>query len=143
MSSLFRNVPFLASLEMTLFLLICCCPWGVRRSGALRRGLCGAFRAQRRRTPQEVMTLAIDSVAAASFSARSLAARDDPAQAYSLPAWLTRDAPHLPRLALWVVELPDLRSPCVFRGSALPPRHPPTHRSRPWLASVLNACSAA
>jgi len=31
------------------------------------------------------MTLAIDSVAAASFSARSLAARDDPAQAYSLP----------------------------------------------------------
>src|SRR6266403_489068 len=36
MSSLFRSVPFL---------LICCCPWGVRRSEALRRGLCGAFRA--------------------------------------------------------------------------------------------------
>ena len=75
---------FQASLEMSLF-LICCCPWGVRRSEALRRGLCGAFRAKRRRTPQRVMTLAIDSVAAASFSARSLAARDDPAQTYSLP----------------------------------------------------------
>ena len=31
-----------------------CCRWGVRRSAALRRGLCGAFRAQRRRTPQRV-----------------------------------------------------------------------------------------
>jgi hypothetical protein len=30
-SNLFRNVPFL---------LICCCRWGVRRSEALRRGLC-------------------------------------------------------------------------------------------------------
>src|SRR5882762_502754 len=44
-SNLFRNVPFLTSLEVSPFLLICCCPWGDRRSEALRRGLCGAFRA--------------------------------------------------------------------------------------------------
>jgi hypothetical protein len=44
MSNLFRNVPFLTSLEVSPFLLICCCPWGDRRSEALRRGLCGAFR---------------------------------------------------------------------------------------------------
>jgi hypothetical protein len=45
LSKLFRNVPILTSLELSPFLLICFCPWGVRRSEALRRGLCGAFRA--------------------------------------------------------------------------------------------------
>ena len=67
MSSLFRNVPFPTSLEVSLFVLICCCRWGVCRSEALRRGLCGAFRAKRRRTPQRGLSLAIPSTSAASF----------------------------------------------------------------------------
>src|SRR3977135_3322023 len=85
LSSLFRNVPFLTLIEVSPFLLICCCRWGVRRSEALRRGLCGAFRAKRRRTPQRVVTLVIDSTSATSFSAHS-AARGDPAQVYFLSA---------------------------------------------------------
>src|SRR5260370_1199326 len=85
-SNLFRNVPFLTSLEVSPFLLICCCRWGVRRSEALRRGLCGAFRAKRRRTPQRVVTLAIPSISAPSFSAHNLATMDDPSRTYSLPA---------------------------------------------------------
>ncbi len=44
-SKLFRNVPFLTSLEMSLFLLICLLSLGCPPSEALRRGLCGAFRA--------------------------------------------------------------------------------------------------
>src|ERR1700676_1593061 len=141
LSNLFRNVPFLTSLEMSLFLLICC--WGVRRSEALRRGLCGAFRAKRRRTPQRVLTLVIDSTSATPFSAHSLAARDDPARAYFLPAWLARGAAHLGLPGLLEVERPDLRNPCVLRDSVLLPLHPPTHRPRPWLASAHSVYSVA
>ena len=130
--------PSLPHWECPLFLLICCGPWGVRRSKALRHGLCGAFRAKRRRTPQGVMTLAIDSVSAASFSARSLAARDDLVLAYCLPAWRARGAPHPALPPLLEVVRPDLRSPCVLRESAPRPLHPPTDRSRSWFASVHN-----
>jgi hypothetical protein len=69
MSNLFRNVPFLGSLEVSLFSFDLLFRWSVRRSEALRRGLCGAFRAKRRRTLQRVPILAIDSTYATSFSA--------------------------------------------------------------------------
>src|ERR1700682_89754 len=81
LSSLVRNVLFLTSLEVYIF-LICCCRFGVLRSKALRRGLCGAFRAKRRWTPQPGLTPAIDSTSAASFSAHNLATMDDPAHPY-------------------------------------------------------------
>src|SRR6266699_4548392 len=50
LSNLFKNVPFLTSLEMSPFcfsgigLLVLCSVSGCGRSGTLRRGLCGAFR---------------------------------------------------------------------------------------------------
>src|ERR1700676_2386399 len=134
LSNLFRNVPFLTSLEMSLFLLICC--WGVRRSEALRRGLCGAFRAKRRRTPQRVLTLVIDSTSATPFSAHSLAARDDPHISYFLAGWLARGAAHLARPGLLEVERPDLRTRCVLRDGELLPLHQATHRPRDGLASA-------
>src|ERR1700688_3806186 len=105
----------------------------------MRRGLCGAFRAKRRRTPQRVLTPAIDSRAATSFFAHSLAARDVPAQVYSLRAWPARAA----RPAPLGVARPDLRIPCVPRDSALLLLHLPPHTPEPWLVSAHNAYSAA
>jgi hypothetical protein len=89
------------------------------------------------------MTLAIDATSAPSFSAHSLAAMDDPARAYSLPAWLARGTARVARPEPLEVERPDLRSPGVLRDSALLPLHPPTHRLRPWLASAHSVHSAA
>ena len=86
-----------------------------------------------------MLTPAIDSTAASSFSAHSLAARDVPAQVYSLRAWPARVA----RPALLGVALPDLRIPCVLRDSALLPLRLPTHRPRPWLVSAHSVYFAA
>jgi hypothetical protein len=141
LSSLFRK--FLTSLEVSLFVLICCCRWGVCRSEALRRGLCGAFRAKRRRTPQRVLRPAIHSTSATSFSAHSLAARDDPPQAYFLRSWLSHGAAYLALPALPEVAPLDLRSPCILRDSALLLPHLPTHRPVLWLSLAHSACSAA
>jgi hypothetical protein len=54
------------------------------------------------------MTPAIDSVSAASFSARSLSAKDDLVLAYCLPAWLARCTPHRVLPALLEVARLDL-----------------------------------
>ena len=55
-----------------------------------------------------MVTPVIDSTAATSFAARSLAAMDDPAQAYFLLAWRARGAAHVSRPGLLEVERPDL-----------------------------------
>jgi hypothetical protein len=106
---------------VSLLVLICCCRSGVCRSEALRRGLCGAFRAKRRRTPQRVLTPAIHLTSATSFSAHSLVARDDPTQAYFLRSWLSHGAAYLALPTLPELAPLDLRSPRILRDSALLP----------------------
>jgi len=134
MSSLIRSVPFRFDLLLSL---------GRLPERSRRRALCGAFRAKRRRTPQRVLTPAIDSTAATSFSAHSLAARDDPAQAYFLCSWLSHGPAYLALPALPEVAPLDLRSPCIRRDSALLPPHLPTHRPVLWLSLAHSACSEA
>src|SRR5260370_8130144 len=94
------------------------------------------------RAPQRVLTPAIHSTSATSFSAHNLAATDDTAPAYLLRPWLARGAvwPLLPcpRSA----ATPDLHTRCVHSYNAPQLLHPPTHRSMPCSGSARTAGSA-
>src|SRR5260370_3965038 len=95
------------------------------------------------RAPQRVLTPAIHSTSATSFSAHNLAATDDTAPAYLLRPWLARGAAWplvpCPRSA----ATPDLHTRCVHSYNAPQLLHPPTHRSMPCSGPARIAGSAA